>query len=178
MVPIRQAAESEVWEHWRRVENHRTPDFRSDIRQKLPETLTWYLSRVEPQDVARLFIISSDDWTDVSAGTFRITSVVSRVESQSSNQDTRRITADIQEKRAHLDSGGHLDARLISITDSPSLFGPFTLIEGNRRAVAFQLRGSLVGSDMFVGVSSKVVHCVWARHTYGDFLRGFSAMDR
>jgi len=169
MRPVQRLEQRDVWEHWQRVEGDHSPSFRSDIRDALPTDLVWYLCEVQPEDVDRLFIISSDDWTDISGGTFRVSKVAHRLDLPSSSADTNRLAGDIRCKLSHLDSGGHLDQRLIGITDSPSLFGPFTLIEGNRRSATFCHRGVLVGSLIFVGYSPLVVDCSWTRHTYRHF---------
>ena len=175
MRPVRQLVEREVWEHWQRVEGDHSPSFRSDIRDALPTNLVWFLCEVQQEDVDRLFIISSDDWTDISGGTFRVSDVAHRLDLPSSCDHTNRIAEDIRSKLSHLDSGGQLDQRLIGITDSPSLFGPFTLIEGNRRSAAFYHRKYLVGSLIFVGYSPLVVDCPWTRHTYRLFKQSRSA---
>jgi hypothetical protein len=171
MRPVRQVLQDDVWGHWQRIERHGSPDFRTDIRSRLPANLTWFLCEVQPSDADRLYIISSDDWADVSGGSFRVTDVAARLDTPSTHADTTRIRDDIRRKIEHLSAGGQLDARLIAITDSPSLFGPFTLVEGNRRSVAFLRRGTMVGSSIFVGCSPAVVDCAWSRHTYGQFIQ-------
>ena len=169
MRTVRQVSERDVWDHWRRIENHRSSSFRSDIRDQLPSELTWSLCVVEGLDVDRLYIISSDDWSDISGGTFLASEVAVRLDTKSNNADTIRIANDIRKKLNYIDSGGHLDSHLVAITNSPSLTGPFTLLEGNRRCVAFYLRRTLIGSEIFVGFSPAVVECKWARHTYRNF---------
>lgn len=171
MRPVKRVAEKDVWDHWQRVEEHLSPDFRADIRYSLPVDLRWFLCEVEPQDLDRLFIISSIDWSDISGGTFRIADVASRLDYPSTNLHTVRIANDIHDKLNFLASGGNLDSQLVSITDSPSLFGPFTLLEGNRRSVTFFLRNILVGCLIFVGYSPAVVDNKWSRYTYRHFLR-------
>jgi hypothetical protein len=171
MRPVKLVAEKEVWEHWQRVEKHLSPDFRSDIRYSLPEDLTWFLCEVQPHDVDKMFIISSIDWSDISGGTFRIADVAARLDYPSTNVHTVRIACDIHDKLSFLSSGGNLDSQFVSITDSPSLFGPFTLLEGNRRSVTSFLRNTLVGSLIYVGYSPAVVNNKWSRYTYRHFLR-------
>ncbi len=146
-------------------------DFRSDIRSKLPTDLTWYECEVEQQDIDRLFIISSNDWSDISGGSFRVADVAARLELSSADTYTAWIASEIRGKIGHVTSGNQLDTRVVAITDSPSLFGPFTLIEGNRRSVTFLLCCTFVGSKISVGYSSVVVDCVWARHTYLQFIQ-------
>jgi hypothetical protein len=171
MRPVKRVAEKDVWEHWQRVEKHLSSDFRSDIRNSLPADLTWFLCEVQPHDIDKLFIISSIDWADISGGTFRMTDVAARLDNPSTNVHTIRIASDIHDKLSFLSSGGNLDSQLVSITDSPSLFGPFTLLEGNRRSVTFFLRNTLVGSLIFVGYSPNVVDNKWSRYTYRHFSR-------
>jgi len=167
---LKQIAGDEVWEIWRQVEGHSSLLFRTDIRDCLPNNLIWHLCEVQEEDIDRFYIISSDDWADISEGSFLVANVTRRIDLPSSNQDTQRIAQDIARKIAYMRSGGQLDTRLIVITDSTSLYGPFTLIEGNKRAVAFTRMNVFVGSSVFVGYSPCVVDCIWARHTYRQFL--------
>ncbi len=166
MYLIHHVTQDDVWEHWKRVENHNSTNFRSDIRDPLPTDLTWSFCEFQPYDIDHLYIISSDDWTDISGGTFRVSDVAPRIASPSNCNDSIRIASDIRNKISHLESGNQLDSRLILVTDSPSLTGPFTLIEGNKRCVAFYLRETLIGCSVFVGSSPNIKSYFWARHTY------------
>ncbi len=163
---VQQVNQSDVWNHWRLVEGFTTDDFRADIRGALPRDLVWSLCEVQPEDINRLFIISSDDWSNISGGTFRVTDVAARMDLPSNNKHTIQIATDIGKKEEHLKSGGQLDTKLIAITENHSPSGRFTFIEGNRRSVAFLRQGSLIGISIFVGYSPSVVNCVWARHSY------------
>lgn len=166
MKKLQEISQEEVWQHWKRVEGFDYPDFRNDIRSPLPEDLTWYLAEVEEEDIDRLFIISSSDWTDITGGTFRVADVVKRLQRQSSNSDTQRLSEDIQKKIMFLDAGGELDTKLIAVTHCPELTGPFTFIEGNRRSVALCARLDLVGRRIFVGTSPAIKHYTWAKKSF------------
>lgn len=166
MKKLQEILQEDVWRHWMRVEGFAYPDFRGDIRGPLPGDLAWYLAEIEDKDVDRLFIISSIDWTDITGGTFRVTDTVGRLHLQSSNPDTQRLSKDIRKKMTFLDVGGELDTRLIAVTNCPELTGPFTLIEGNRRSVAFCAREELVGRRIFVGVSSAIRDYRWAKKSF------------
>ncbi len=170
MRPLRQVSEPEVWDHWRTVEHHLSADFRSDIREKLPTNLVWYLCQIEKEDVPKFFIISSDDWMDISGSLFQVVEVLRRLREPSGNAQPQRIAQYIRNMVALLESGQQLDTRLIAITDSPSLFGPFTLLEGNKRSVAFAETNGLIGCEAYIGSSPCVAECVWTRHTYRSFL--------
>jgi hypothetical protein len=66
----------------------------------------------------------------------------------------REFTEILQENLTYLDS------RLIIV--SPSLKGNFTLIDGNKRAVALYRIGRLVGNRAYLGISPDVVNYRWA----------------
>ena len=168
MKKLHEVLQFDVWQHWMSIENCSNLDFRSDIRDPLPEDLTWYLAEIEEEDLNRLFIISSDDWTDISGGTFRVLDVVNRLNLRSENPDTQRIINDIRKKMKFLDSGGELDTRLIAVTNCPDLGGPFTLIEGNRRTVTFCVRKAIVGCQIFVGTSPAIISYGWARQSFSN----------
>ena len=166
MKKIQDASHEDVWQHWMRVEKSADPNFRSDIREPLPKDLTWCLAEIEGGDVDKMFIISSSDWADISGSSFRVSDVASRLNNVSSNKESQRIATDINKKLAYLADGHELDTKLIAVTHDDSLIGPFTFIEGNRRSVVFTINKSMVGKQIFVGVSSKITEYIWAKKTY------------
>lgn len=150
-----------------RVELTTDPNFRSDLRDPLPADTKWYLAEVEAADIDSLYIISSTgQWTDISGGTFLVKEVAERLNLPSDHPYTIRIGDDIRRKLDYLNQGGPLDTRLIVVTESSDFSGRFTLIEGNKRAVAFLLRDQLVGCHFYVGVSHSMTEYHWARSTY------------
>jgi hypothetical protein len=158
--------QSEVWNHWKKIENFTDDNFRTDIRDPLPNDLTWHIAEVEWQDFDRMFIISSGDWTDISGGTFRLAEVASRFDLPTADNHTKRISDDIRRKIKYLKSGGQLDSRLIAVTNSSKLDGPITFIEGNRRSVTFAVCQKLVGLNIYVGVSPKINDYPWAKASF------------
>lgn len=159
---LKKVSQKEVWNYWRKTEKLSGDSFRSDIRDPLPDDITWYLASVEEGDIDNLYVISSDDWKDISQGTFLVKEV--DLNSKSKNSDTKRIIDNIKEKITYLDNGGRLDGKLVAVTTNSS--GPFTFIEGNRRAVAFLSRKELVGTELYLGFSDKIRHYTWARYAY------------
>lgn len=155
--------QSDVWEHWKKVEKFEKDNFRNDIRGPLPKDLDWYLAEIEEDDLNRLYIISSDDWSDISRGTFRVLEVVNRLYDNTENQDTNRISLNIKSKLDFISSGGELDTFLIAVTDKIDMSGPITFIEGNRRSIAFCSIRKIVGNQIYIGVSSDVTKYIWAR---------------
>lgn len=163
MILLKEVEQSEVWEHWKKVENFSSDDFRSDIRGPLPKDLKWHLAEIEKEDLDKMFNISSTDWTDISAGTFKVLTVVSRINSESDNPDTERIRKDILEKLEFIKKGGVLDTKLIAVTSNTDLKSPFTFIEGNRRCVTMCANNSLIGNQIYIGISPEITSYSWAK---------------
>ena len=174
---VRSVTQDEVWDHWFRTENYgrykpltgeslkqEIEDWRSDIKSPLPSDTRWHEAVIEQADVSRLFIISSDDWADISGHTFLVSSVAANLDAAFSNEDSLRISSNVKKKLSFLESGGTLDARLILVSDKVS--GPFTVIEGNRRAVALLCLNKLVGTKIYLGISRGITNYVWSRYAY------------
>ena len=170
MRPLEKVSQDTVWEHWQQVERLETLDSRNDILDKLPTDLQWYRCEIQPVDLGQLYVISSRDWINLTNNTFRVMDVARSLENDVDEQEQGHIINDIREKIHFIQSGGELDRSLITITDSPSLSGPFSIIEGNRRSVAFAYCRMLLGSSIFVGASPGVVECRWAKAPYRTFL--------
>lgn len=165
---LHKVSQEVVWKHWMQTELTIDPNFRSDIRNPLPASIQWYLAEVESEDVDSMFTISSPGyWGDISGGTFRIKDVAERLNVPSAVPTTKLVGDDIRRKLDFLNNGGTLDTRLIAVTESAELSGKFTLIEGNRRAVAILIRNELVGCHIYVGVSPSMTEYHWARKAYG-----------
>jgi hypothetical protein len=162
-------SEQAVWNHWRVVEHYSNTDFRKDIRGKLPKNMIWAKAEIEDKDLDKLFIISSDDWKDISAGTFSVNNVVKNIFTQSDNKDTQRISKNIQDKIKYITDGNKLDTALFLVSQTPN--GPFTIIEGNKRSVVFSLMDTIVGCNAFLGVSPEINKYWWARYTFKNYTK-------
>ena len=171
------AAQDEVWDHWFRTENYAchksltgenlrqaVENWRSDIKQPLPSDINWYEAVLEQRDVGRLFIISSDDWSGISRHTFLVSSVAENLNETSSNEHSLRISSDIKRKLCFLESGGTLDTKFILVSDKVA--GPFTIIEGNRRAVVLRCLNRLAGTRIYLGISRGITDYMWSRYAY------------
>lgn len=174
---VRSVTQDKVWDHWFRIENYGCSkslmgeslkrgieDWRSDIKSPLPSDIRWHEAVIEQADVSHLFIISSDDWADISRRTFLLRSVAENLNDAFSNKDSLRISSDVQKKLSFLESGGTLDTKLVLVSDKVS--GPFTVIEGNRRAVALLCLNKLVGTRIYLGISRGIRDYVWSRYAY------------
>lgn len=157
---IRKVSQTDVWSHWKSVEGFTTDDFRFDIRGSLPTDLDWTLAVVEESDVDLLFIISSDDWRKegLCIPDFKLsTAIVNYSRSSSADGKYGNIRA---KEQLFASSLNLLDAKLFLV--APSIEGPFTLIEGNKRAIALGKLAKLVGLETFLGISPEIKDYLWA----------------
>ncbi len=170
-------AQFDVWDHWFRIENlnrynsltgqtlkSKIQNWRSDIKSPLPHDICWHEADIQQGDINRLYIISSDDWSDISQQSFLVRSISENLDSNFTINDSIRLSKDINRKISFLKSGSTFDTRFIAVSDSDS--GPFTLIEGNRRAVALYSLKRLVGITIYLGISEQIRNFPWARYMY------------
>lgn len=111
-----------------------------------------------------IYIISSDDWSEISNETFLALNVSKNLNAHNQNDDSIRISKDIKEKMSFLEDGDCFDTKFIAVSDNNQ--GSFTLIEGNRRAVALICLNNLIGIRIFFGISKQVRNCKWTRYAY------------
>lgn len=163
---IANTSQSEVLAHWQKVERLADMAPRSDILNPLPNDLMWYLAEIEYNDLDRLHVISSRDWSDISNGTFQVMHVVLNLNALPKNKDSQRIGNNIRKKLRFLKSGGQLDTRLIAVANGTAADCPITLIEGNRRAVALAVRQQLSGQHIFLGISPQIIDYLWAKRSF------------
>jgi hypothetical protein len=168
--------QAQVWNHWFKVEHpeqgilagsaleQSVLSWRSDIKGPLPHDLVWYTADIEEGDIEHLHIISSSDWSDISQQTYLVEKVAGNLKNNFVNKDSLRISKDIQSKLLYLRRGGTFDTRLVLVSDKIS--GPFTILEGNRRAVALLSLEILVGTKIYLGVSNEIKHYMWSNQTY------------
>jgi len=173
MKVLKEISQNHVWKHWMKIEKHSNPDFRSDIRDPLPD-LIWYLAEIEMGDLDKLFIISSSDWNDISGGSFKVINVVNRLNENFTEEESIEKIKDIDCKKKFLNSGGLLDTKLIAVTDSLGLDNKITFIEGNKRSVLLCELNKMIGNRIFVGVSQRVIDYHWTRYTYRTSKKGIN----
>lgn len=161
---VKKVNQDEVWNHWKIVEGFTTDDFRSDIRNPLPNDLDWVLAIVQKEDIDSLFIISSDDWKQerLCEPDFKLTTAIANY---SNTRSSNGKYNDIRTKELLLSSDQKtLDTKLILV--SPNKEGPFTIIEGNKRAIALGKLQKIVGLEFFFGISPAIKDYLWARYSH------------
>lgn len=161
---IKNVSQDDVWNYWKTVEGFTTDDFRLDIRKPLPDDLDWVLAIVEKEDVDSFFIISSDDWKQekLCNPDFKL---ITAITNYSNTPSSNGKYGDIRTKELLLSSDQNaLDTKLILV--SPSKRGPFTIIEGNKRAIALGKLRKIVGLEVFCGISPSIKDYLWARYSH------------
>ena len=164
MKVINQVNQSEVFNHWEKVEKISIAQ-RADIILPLVAyaDLEWSLVRLEGVDLDKLYIISSDDWRDdgLCVPDFKLTTAINNYQGSTKSQGK---FADIAAKEQVFASNSNaLDTKFVLVSIDQN--GPFTLIEGNKRSVALGNLGKLTGLEMFLGTSPAIKNYVWSRYS-------------
>jgi hypothetical protein len=161
---IQKIEQNKVWDHWKKVEKFSDDNFRSDIRNPLPSDLMWFQAKIEDIDLEKIYIISSDDWKldKLCEPDFRLISAI--ISYQVSTHNVAKY-GDIRRKEFILKNNLNIiDTKLIIV--APCKAGPFTIIEGNKRAVALGSIGKIVDIEIFLGISSGITDYCWARYSH------------
>ena len=135
---------SEVMPTWNGSAQH-TGHFNRDIWGRLPDGMCWFRCRIEPQDIPLCYVIGSEDWQE-KFGSYRLLDIAEAYGEAADDND--RHKSHIQAMRQSLGEGWGGGTLILVASDGT---GPFVLIDGNHRAVAMQLHGSLAGRECFVG---------------------------
>lgn len=160
---LQEIHQKEVWEYWTQEEcwPRDVRNFRKDIADNLPNDLKWYLAEIEKEDLGKIFIISSDDWASLTAN-FRISEVSDSIEKGVFNKKVQVI---LQIENVGKRGSQCINSKLVLVAST--IGGNFTIIEGNKRAVALFRLNELVGKHVFLGISNEIRGFLWARYTKG-----------
>lgn len=121
-----------------------TGHFNRDIWGHLPGGMCWFHCRIEPQDIPLCHVIGSEDWQE-EFGSYRLQDIADAYDEA---DDSYRHKSRIQAMQQSLGEGWDAGTLVLVASDGA---GPFVLVDGNHRAVAMQLQGSLAGRECFVG---------------------------
>lgn len=160
-----QISENEVWKYWKKIGGYSDDNFTSGVKELLPINMNWHLTKLSSSDLNRLYIISSEDWSNLSLDSFSVKTVAENINKKFQDEDSLRLQADIQAKVQYLKQGGSLDSILMLVAESENA-DKLTLIKGNKRAVSFLLNNQLEGLNVYIGVSPEIKQYYWARKTY------------
>ena len=76
--------------------------------------------------------------------------------------EDNKITDILEKRRKYEEDIDSIDRKFILV--SPSIDGNFTILEGNKRAVALQSINRLTGNHVYLGISKQIRDYVWARY--------------
>ncbi len=130
---------------------------RKPMIDPIPSNTEWYVISFKKDDLDRTFIVPSDDWLPLTNNSYQILEAIKNVESQIDHAPKIREVRNAIER----DSVGR---NLILVTSS--LESPFTIIEGNHRAVAFTSKAldetpDMIIEEVFLGVSPQMKDYIW-----------------
>lgn len=151
----------DVLSHWEHVDNSKNCPhvafWRERMWEPLPTNIRWYEAEIEKKDLERIFIISSDEWCQFSKS-FKLIDVA-RAISKDADSTIARAILDFTERFSR--ESDTLDSKLTIV--SPSLNGDFTVVDGNKRSIALYNIDKLVGSNIYLGISTLIVNYPWAK---------------
>jgi len=154
-------SKEDVYGHWNQVDSFKNclhaASWRKRIWSPLPTNTRWFNSEIEVKDLERIFIISSDEWSSLDRS-FKLISVAERFEKKVDSDIACRILDLVDRFKEDAVS---LDRKLTMV--SASLKGNFTIIDGNKRAVALHKIGKLAGNRVYLGISANITEYRWAK---------------
>lgn len=148
--------EQDVFSAWRRAA-HNAVRPNSDVWGKLSKDTCWFRGNIEQSDVECLYVIGSGDWKEV-FGSYRIVDIVA---DKLPVNDKYNHCQRFREMQDAIAEGKKFEPLIVV---SYSGMGPFVIIDGNHRAVAYLRLGSLVSRSVFIGLHSNIKSdFVWFR---------------
>lgn len=149
-----------VTDHWRIVE--RWPDnkpLRTDIlNQEFPGNPVWLNAEIEADDIDKLFLISVYDFGPFSKQTWRIRTTAENFSSGFYDKEhSPRFEWLLRNQET-------FDTLLVVVSDSFN--GPFTLIDGNHRAVVLLTLNRLIGTRIYLGIHVDFKNYSYANQAY------------
>ena len=129
---------------------------REPLLARLPDSTEWHFGSLDEQELEGLYVIRNDDWGEICPG-YQLGKVCYP---EGCSEKTRKKIKDILATVARPE----FDRTIILIGTNAR--GPFTILDGNHRAVAMVLavkNGGLSGIRIpaFLGLSPMMGSCVW-----------------
>jgi hypothetical protein len=110
--------------------------WRSPVLSRIPKDIKWYLSELEGNDFGDLLIMRELSWYETFGNAKKLKDVAKSIFSgkiQSKGVNFEKIKAIKENIGTH-----NFHEKIIVISSNPQ--GPYSILEGNHRAVAFQLK--------------------------------------
>lgn len=142
--------EDQVFEEWRQYDGRsETAMIRTDIiHAGFPRDAEWHDAQIEAQDIPKMFLISVHDLGPFSQNTWSLL-----VTAQNYSNGFHDPDHSVRFERL-VNRQTPFDTRLVMVSDS--LDGPFTIIDGNHRAVLMLVQNRLVGTRIHIGIHPRI----------------------
>ena len=153
--------EQDMLDHWRACEGipADTPVRHDIFHDRFPRETTWHVAEIEAEDIDNLFMISVHDFGPISRQTWRVSVAAQNyLDGFTDNDHILRI-------RKLLDRD-HFDPRVIAVSHAAN--GPYTILDGNHRAIILHSRGELIEKTCFLGLHAGIRHFDHAGMAYRD----------
>ena len=140
--------DQDVLPAWRRAAgNAESPN--ADVWGKLPEGVSWFRGNIEKSDIQNLYVIGSGDWKEI-FGSFSLVEIAADTSPEDDKYEHRQKLRKLKYKI----SEGEQFEPMIGVSYSEN--GPFVIIDGNHRAVAYLRLGLLESRPIFIGLHSNM----------------------
>jgi hypothetical protein len=136
---------------------------RGPILAQLPNEIDWKTAELEEGDFGELLVIKEAGWANTFGANKSLKEVAGQIHISQRETGGVNIPQIIQIKDAI--GTTQFEERIILIAARES--GPYTLLDGNHRAVAFQMKADETGSiahlptSAILGVSKSMRRCAW-----------------
>jgi hypothetical protein len=153
-------SEQRVFEDWRLYDGRpKTAPIRTDIiHARFPRDAEWHDCEIEALDIPKLFLISVGDFGPFSRHTWSLEVTAKNYASGFFDSDHIARFEKLVKRQPPFDT------RLVLVSDT--LDGPYTIIDGNHRAVLLLVSNRLVGTMAHLGVHPKIRQFDHAGMTY------------
>lgn len=158
---------NEVFDYWRKLENcSASSPLRPDILDNtFPAPTEWFTANIEEVDIQETLMLPVRDFGPLSKNSWQLRSAVdyfAQTFADGSYDPGHPYNAD--KMRQLLSWPGRHTSRVIMVSDNQA--GPFTILDGNHRAVLLMHEGAIIGASVYLGLHSAVRQFNWAKRSY------------
>lgn len=146
---LQDSTPDEMLAYWRSYEGIpvHTPVRTDILNSTYPSGVTWKIAEILDVDIPSMFMISVHDFGPISRNTWRVSIAAEHyLNGFTDNDHLLRINK--------LLARPHFDPRVIIVSNA--IDGPYTIVDGNHRAVILQSRQQLVGQTCFLGIHPSI----------------------
>lgn len=117
----------------------------ADVWGRLPGGVCWFEATIQEPDLGLLYLVGSADLAE-SFGTYRLAVISKAMDGDDPDRHQARVSAIIDAVRR-----GESLERPILVAESGT--GPFLILDGNHRCLAYFCLDQLVGKPIYLGIA-------------------------